>query len=154
MGGMKYGYARTSTDDQTTALQLAALKRARCSGPQLARPHNDAGRPPRSWREIQFAYRSHRHRDPHGPRHVADARGAARLCGVPHNGDLLRSQFRFAPEFHARALPATRPCHKPFLSIAGGANGKSEDRLGLLDIDVKHQHVLSGSEGCLGSQLV
>jgi DNA invertase Pin-like site-specific DNA recombinase len=26
----KYGYARTSTDDQTT-LQLAALKRARCS---------------------------------------------------------------------------------------------------------------------------
>jgi DNA invertase Pin-like site-specific DNA recombinase len=30
MGGMKYGYARTSTDDQTTALQLAALKRARC----------------------------------------------------------------------------------------------------------------------------
>jgi DNA invertase Pin-like site-specific DNA recombinase len=31
MGGMKYGYARTSTDDQTTALQLAALKRARCS---------------------------------------------------------------------------------------------------------------------------
>jgi DNA invertase Pin-like site-specific DNA recombinase len=31
MGGMKYGYARTSTDDQTTALQLAALKRACCS---------------------------------------------------------------------------------------------------------------------------
>ena len=31
MVGMKYGYARTSTDDQTTALQLAALKRARCS---------------------------------------------------------------------------------------------------------------------------
>ena len=31
MGRMKYGYARTSTDDQTTALQLAALKRARCS---------------------------------------------------------------------------------------------------------------------------
>jgi hypothetical protein len=29
--GMKYGYARTSTDDQTTALQLAALKRARCA---------------------------------------------------------------------------------------------------------------------------
>jgi DNA invertase Pin-like site-specific DNA recombinase len=28
---MKYGYARTSTDDQTTALQLAALKRARCA---------------------------------------------------------------------------------------------------------------------------
>lgn len=28
---MKYGYARTSTDDQTTALQLAALKHARCS---------------------------------------------------------------------------------------------------------------------------
>jgi DNA invertase Pin-like site-specific DNA recombinase len=28
---MKCGYARTSTDDQTTALQLAALKRARCS---------------------------------------------------------------------------------------------------------------------------
>jgi DNA invertase Pin-like site-specific DNA recombinase len=27
---MKYGYARTSTDDQTTALQLAALKKARC----------------------------------------------------------------------------------------------------------------------------
>ena len=31
MAGMKYGYARTSTDDQTTALQLAALKRAKCS---------------------------------------------------------------------------------------------------------------------------
>jgi DNA invertase Pin-like site-specific DNA recombinase len=28
---MKYGYARTSTDDQTTALQLAALKRFKCS---------------------------------------------------------------------------------------------------------------------------
>jgi DNA invertase Pin-like site-specific DNA recombinase len=28
---MKYGYARTSTDDQTTALQLAALKKAGCS---------------------------------------------------------------------------------------------------------------------------
>lgn len=28
---MKYGYARTSADDQTTALQLAALKRAGCS---------------------------------------------------------------------------------------------------------------------------
>lgn len=28
---MKYGYARTSTDDQTTALQLAALKKARCT---------------------------------------------------------------------------------------------------------------------------
>ena len=28
---MKYGYARTSTNDQTTALQPAALKRARCS---------------------------------------------------------------------------------------------------------------------------
>ena len=28
---MKYGYARTSTGDQTTALQLAALKTARCS---------------------------------------------------------------------------------------------------------------------------
>lgn len=28
---MKYGYARTSTGDQTTALQLAALKKARCS---------------------------------------------------------------------------------------------------------------------------
>jgi DNA invertase Pin-like site-specific DNA recombinase len=27
---MRYGYARTSTDDQTTALQLAALKKARC----------------------------------------------------------------------------------------------------------------------------
>jgi DNA invertase Pin-like site-specific DNA recombinase len=31
MVGMKYGYARTSTDDQTTALQLAALKPTRCS---------------------------------------------------------------------------------------------------------------------------
>jgi DNA invertase Pin-like site-specific DNA recombinase len=30
MAGMKYGYARTSTDDQTTALQQAALKQARC----------------------------------------------------------------------------------------------------------------------------
>ena len=28
---MKYGYARTSDDDQSSALQLAALKRARCS---------------------------------------------------------------------------------------------------------------------------
>jgi DNA invertase Pin-like site-specific DNA recombinase len=28
---MEYGYARTSTDDQTTALQLTALRRARCS---------------------------------------------------------------------------------------------------------------------------
>jgi DNA invertase Pin-like site-specific DNA recombinase len=31
MGRLKYGYARTSTDDLTNALQLAALKRARCS---------------------------------------------------------------------------------------------------------------------------
>jgi DNA invertase Pin-like site-specific DNA recombinase len=28
---MKYGYARTSTDDQTTALQLAALKKSGCT---------------------------------------------------------------------------------------------------------------------------
>jgi DNA invertase Pin-like site-specific DNA recombinase len=28
MGGMKYGYARVSTDDQNPALQLAALKKA------------------------------------------------------------------------------------------------------------------------------
>lgn len=28
---MKYGYARTSTDDQTTALQMAALKGAKCA---------------------------------------------------------------------------------------------------------------------------
>jgi DNA invertase Pin-like site-specific DNA recombinase len=27
---MKYGYARTSDDDQSSALQVAALKRARC----------------------------------------------------------------------------------------------------------------------------
>jgi DNA invertase Pin-like site-specific DNA recombinase len=27
---MKYGYARVSTDDQSTALQVAALKRAGC----------------------------------------------------------------------------------------------------------------------------
>jgi DNA invertase Pin-like site-specific DNA recombinase len=27
---MKYGYARVSTDDQSTALQFAALKRAGC----------------------------------------------------------------------------------------------------------------------------
>ena len=27
---MKYGYARVSTDDQSTALQIAALKRAGC----------------------------------------------------------------------------------------------------------------------------
>jgi hypothetical protein len=26
MGGMKYGYARTSTDDQTTALQLCRFE--------------------------------------------------------------------------------------------------------------------------------
>src|ERR1035437_9191540 len=31
MEGMKYGYARVSTDDQTPALQLAALNKAGCS---------------------------------------------------------------------------------------------------------------------------
>jgi DNA invertase Pin-like site-specific DNA recombinase len=30
MGGMKYGYARVSTGDQSPAIQLAALKRAGC----------------------------------------------------------------------------------------------------------------------------
>jgi DNA invertase Pin-like site-specific DNA recombinase len=30
MDGIKYGYVRVSTDDQTPALQLAALKRAGC----------------------------------------------------------------------------------------------------------------------------
>jgi DNA invertase Pin-like site-specific DNA recombinase len=30
IGGMKYGYARVSTEDQNPVLQLAALKRARC----------------------------------------------------------------------------------------------------------------------------
>jgi len=30
MESMKYGYARVSTDDQTPALQLAALKKAVC----------------------------------------------------------------------------------------------------------------------------
>jgi DNA invertase Pin-like site-specific DNA recombinase len=30
MEGMKYGYARISTDDQAPALQLAALKKAGC----------------------------------------------------------------------------------------------------------------------------
>jgi DNA invertase Pin-like site-specific DNA recombinase len=29
---MKYGYARVSTDDQNSALHLAALKRAGCLG--------------------------------------------------------------------------------------------------------------------------
>src|SRR5271157_1306338 len=33
-------------------------------------------RPPRSWREIPFAYRGNRHSDAHGPRHVANDRGA------------------------------------------------------------------------------
>jgi DNA invertase Pin-like site-specific DNA recombinase len=28
---MKYGYARTSTDDQTNAMQLAALKKFGCT---------------------------------------------------------------------------------------------------------------------------
>ena len=31
MEGMKYGYARVSTDDQTPALQFAALKTAGCN---------------------------------------------------------------------------------------------------------------------------
>jgi DNA invertase Pin-like site-specific DNA recombinase len=30
MEAMKYGYARVSTDDQTPALQLAALQKAGC----------------------------------------------------------------------------------------------------------------------------
>jgi len=30
MEGMKYGYARVSTDDQNPALQLAALKNVGC----------------------------------------------------------------------------------------------------------------------------
>jgi len=30
MEGMKYGYARVSTDDQSSALQLAALQKAGC----------------------------------------------------------------------------------------------------------------------------
>ena len=47
MQGMKYGYARVSTDDQTPALQLAALQKAGCktvfkddglSGPTIRRP--------------------------------------------------------------------------------------------------------------------
>jgi DNA invertase Pin-like site-specific DNA recombinase len=39
---VKYGYARTSTGDQTTALQLAALKRARCSHIFEDRGHSGA----------------------------------------------------------------------------------------------------------------
>jgi hypothetical protein len=30
MGGVKYGYARVSTDDENPALQLAALNKAGC----------------------------------------------------------------------------------------------------------------------------
>jgi DNA invertase Pin-like site-specific DNA recombinase len=30
MGGIKYGYARVSTDDQNSALQLEALRKAGC----------------------------------------------------------------------------------------------------------------------------
>jgi len=47
MGPMEYGYARASADDQTTAQQLAALKRAPCThiyGDQRMTGAN-AGRP-------------------------------------------------------------------------------------------------------------
>ncbi len=114
--GVKYGYARTSTDDQTTVLQLAVLKRARCS--HIYHIYEDKGldwctcqapalscclralraedalivwKPERLGRNLRdlitmlddlrvrgvkfrFARRGHRHRDPDGPRHVADDR--------------------------------------------------------------------------------
>ena len=81
---------------------------ARPAGPQLARPDNDAGRPPRPWREIPFAHRSHRHCDAHRPRNVADYRGAGRARTVfDFRTDACRSEGSAAPG--REVWPETEP---------------------------------------------